>query len=269
MAFNLKEIQPLPVFEYQEIQKFYPKPDENIFSISDIDTTQQNIPLPHFSEPIEEEKVTMKHKSAGSKELKVSHKTNRTKLTNKNETEENKHEGYLQISIPKFETISQGWYGIKSYTQYKIITISQNIPLLGSEEYTVWRRFSDFEWLHNSLISINSFEGVVFPKLPEKPYLARQDEVFLDARRSALQGYLKILVEHPGLRVSQPIHQFLTERDEDKFTKIKQQDTSTFQNRLYEYALQVKNFDMDRFVTNIGQYFDSEEPNKFAMLKEK
>ncbi|CAI2363203.1 unnamed protein product [Moneuplotes crassus] len=262
---HLKEDFPLPVFDDENIKEFIPKAKEDkeeekeIQIDNDSDNSDLDADFDDLKMKIEEEKTTFPPKSKAS-----SFSQNK----NRNDVEESKVPSGLHISIPKFETITQGWLGMNSYTQYKVVTIANNISPLKNDEYIVWRRFSDFDWLHNVITQTNSLEGVVLPKLPEKSYLQKQDEAFLETRRTRLEGFLKTIVEHSSLKCSEPVHQFLTERNEERFTGIKQKDTSSWKDSIYDYALTVKNFDIDRFVSNISQYFDSEEPEQFHLKKE-
>lgn len=262
LAINLKEVLPLPKFNHPKIEKFLKKAEEKVLDSSpelDLQVEEeikidesfyQNTPL-----DVEEAKVDYSKKSTKMSGFK----------SKPAKQEEHKVSEGLNVSIPKFETISQGFMGINSYTQFMIVTIPHNIPMLETgQEYRVWRRFSDFEWLHNSILSQDEYKGHVLPPLPEKSYLSRHDDTFLDARRLDLQTYLKSLAEHKVIKNSRTFHLFLTTMDEEEFNNLKSQE-STLQARLFEYAQMIRNFDVDHLVTNIGQYFDSHEPEKFAL----
>jgi hypothetical protein len=183
----------------------------------------------------------------------------------KKPVEEKKVTEGLNISIVKFETIKYGFMGLQSYTQYQIVTIANNIALLESDdEYKVWRRFSDFEWLHNAILKQDEHKGLVLPILPEKSMLSKNDETFCESRRASLQAYLKALSEHKITKNSRTLHLFLSMTNDSEFTTLKASD-DTLQSRLFEYAQMIKNFDMDRLAANFSQYFDSEEPDKFML----
>lgn len=182
--------------------------------------------------------------------------------------EEYKATDGLEISIPKFETISDGYFGMKSYTQFKIVTVPHNIPLLESnQKYVVWRRFSDFEWLHSYLTQQDEYQGLVLPTLPEKSYLSRNDESFVESRRIDLTNFLSSLATHKTIKNSRVLHLFLTTTDDEEFANLKVKD-SAIKAKLLEYAQHIKKLDMDYLVANIGQYFDSDEPDQFALKPE-
>lgn len=262
LAINLKEVLPLPKFNHPKIDKFLKKAEERELVSSPVldlqveeeikinESFYQNTPL-----DFEEAKVDFSKKPTNTSLFKSKSPIH----------EEHKVSEGLNVSIPKFETISQGFMGMNSYTQFMIVTIPHNIPMLETgQEYRVWRRFSDFEWLHNAILSQDEYKGHVLPPLPEKSYLSRHDDTFLDARRLDLQTYIKALAEHKVIKNSRTFHLFLTTMDEEEFNNLKLQE-STLQAKLFEYAQMIRNFDVDHLVTNIGQYFDSHEPDKFAL----
>ncbi|KAL5522561.1 hypothetical protein ACEPAG_8578 [Sanghuangporus baumii] len=77
---------------------------------------------------------------------------------------------------------------------------------------TVLRRFSHFVLLHSALSSL--LPGLALPPLPEKQYAGRLNADFVDARRGALQRYLRMLVRHPVVRYVEPLRFFLGCEDE-------------------------------------------------------
>ena len=276
LSTNWKIIHELPKFEHEQIEKFrhailtevqnqsdkiigfdeeYSESDEETkYGTDDTKATSVNQTATFYQE---EEKVSFSDRPSEASTFSKQSTTN----------EENKENNSLEVSIPKFETISQGFMGYNSYTQYKIVTIPRNIStLMSGNEYIVWRRFSDFEWMHSSLISQDEYKGLVIPSLPDKSYLSRQDDDFCESRRIELNAYVKSLCEHKVVRNSRSLHLFLTTTDEEEFSTLKLQD-STLQERLFEYAQKIRNFDMDHLVTNISQYFDSEEPDEFMLAK--
>ncbi|KAL5480860.1 hypothetical protein ACEPAI_9800 [Sanghuangporus weigelae] len=77
---------------------------------------------------------------------------------------------------------------------------------------TVLRRFSHFVLLHSALSSL--LPGLALPPLPQKQYAGRLNADFVDARRGALQRYLRMLVRHPVVRYVEPLRFFLGCEDE-------------------------------------------------------
>lgn len=262
IAVNLKKIYPLPDFDYEVIREFKEKAldqeihgkKQGISLAEEISFESPKKPSPKKSLPHEEEKVKFSQESS-----------KRSTFASSSKSEEKKVGDGLVCSVPIYETINQGWLGMTSYTQYKIVTSAYNIPNLKSDdEYVVWRRFSDFEWLHNTLIQQDEYKGLIFPTLPEKPYLTKQDESFLEKRKDELQTYLRSLCQHKIVRESRTFHLFLTIDQEGEFNSLKT-DQASLQSKLLDYAVKIKNFDMDHFVTNLSQYFDSQEPEKFTL----
>jgi len=79
------------------------------------------------------------------------------------------------------------------------------------------RRFSDFEWLSQTLI--NKYPGYIIPELPEKNFLASMNfekSEFIDARRKDLECFLTKLLEHKYLRNAEEVRAFLA--DDEKVT---------------------------------------------------
>ncbi len=71
----------------------------------------------------------------------------------------------------------------------------------------VWRRFSDFDWLHEVLTT--AFPGLLVPPIPEKTHTKKFDDDVLKHRRTALQWFLDRLVRHPIFSRSFLVHAFL------------------------------------------------------------
>mmetsp|Transcript_33379 Transcript_33379/g.38319 ORF Transcript_33379/g.38319 Transcript_33379/m.38319 type:complete len:296 (-) Transcript_33379:429-1316(-) len=171
----------------------------------------------------------------------------------------------LEVNIPKFETVSDGYWGLKAYTRFLIVTRAHNIPMLEpNTEYSVWRRFSDFEWFHSSLTEQDEYKGLVLPSLPEKSFFSKNNEAFVESRRHDLISYLKSLASHKVIKNSRLFHLFLTTTDDDEFNELRSQE-GTLKSKLYEYAQHLMKIDTDYLVANISQYFDKQEPECFLL----
>jgi hypothetical protein len=261
---------PLPHFDHDKINEFKLNAEsEELDKIDEKDEKEENEEMVEFHPKSDEEvDEIVISKKAPVEENKINYSDSALASVfaiKKKPVEERKTGEGLKVSITKFETISHGWMGLQSYTQYKIITIASNIALLESTDgYGVWRRFSDFEWLHNALIQQDEYGGLVLPTLPEKSMLSKNDETFCESRRASLETYLKSLAEHKITKNSRTLHLFLSMTNEEEFNNLKLVD-GTLQTRLLEYAQMIKNFDMDRLAANFSQYFDSEEPEKFNL----
>lgn len=81
----------------------------------------------------------------------------------------------ISISITEAKKEQSQSYWSSSYWTYKIVTKS-NLPQYRTAEkgghHEVFRRFSDFEYLLNTLKDMPEYSAYVFPPLAEKSYLS-------------------------------------------------------------------------------------------------
>lgn len=101
--------------------------------------------------------------------------------------------------------------GLSKHTRYNVVTsttLTQHFP---HREMGVWRRYSDFEWLHSRL-SV-TFPAAIIPLFPEKRVLGNSDDSFVAARQAALEAYLSKVVHHPSLVTSLDLLVFLSASD--------------------------------------------------------
>ena len=117
----------------------------------------------------------------------------------------------IEIKIEKFEKI-EGKLFSKSYVTYLIVTSPLN--------WKVRRRFSDFEWLHQTLV--NNYNYCLIPSIPKKKKNLNKivsdkfDEAFLRKRSRKFTKFLSYLINDPILRNSKAVFDFLSiEKDED------------------------------------------------------
>ncbi|KRZ72416.1 Sorting nexin-2 [Trichinella papuae] len=142
---------------------------------------------------------------------------------------------HLNIDIEKYEKRGEG---VGSFVVYKVVTkvtiLSTEVsvvdcgcgffalPVLasgfGKREYSVWRRFSDFLGLHDSLAEKYIATGRIIPPAPSKNVIGmtktkmvkgtvEEDPVtceFLERRRASLERYIRRTALHPVL-VQDPI----------------------------------------------------------------
>lgn len=110
----------------------------------------------------------------------------------------------LRIQV---EGSEQRGSGLTRHTVYRVHmkTILRGYP---RAEALVYRRFSDFAWLHDRLTS--AYPGTVLPPLPEKRAMGRMEEEFVVERRAALERYLREAARHALLRTSHDLAAFLT-----------------------------------------------------------
>lgn len=96
---------------------------------------------------------------------------------------------------------------INSYKLYKIKTKKADAT---SFDTSVSRRFSDFEYLHHSLLE--DYGGCVIPKLPKKSVLAKfnlESNDFREDRVRHLRKYLTELLKHVRIRCCRQLRLFL------------------------------------------------------------
>jgi sorting nexin-1/2 len=91
-------------------------------------------------------------------------------------------------------------------------------------EYNVIRRYSDFVWLVGELAS--AFPGVIVPALPEKQTVGRFSPEFVEARRRALEKFLKRCAQHRDLHQAPAFKTFLR-ADDYSFGVAKEAANST------------------------------------------
>lgn len=86
-------------------------------------------------------------------------------------------------------------------------------------EFSVRRRFSDFEWLQNTLLTLYPSHYITL--LSKKNDGDRFSEEFLEKRMRALTKFMNHLLENPELRNSQILYSFLTLNEKNKFEEAK------------------------------------------------
>ncbi|XP_004678008.1 PREDICTED: sorting nexin-30 [Condylura cristata] len=88
-------------------------------------------------------------------------------------------------------------------------------------EYSVRRRYQDFDWLRNKLEE--SQPTHLIPPLPEKfvvkGVVDRFSEEFVETRRKALDKFLKRIADHPVLSFNEHFSVFLTAKDLNAYKK--------------------------------------------------
>ena len=130
-------------------------------------------------------------------------------------TELSKYEN-IKIEIALGEK-KPGSFFSKAYQTYVI-----SLPKLTLK---VNRRYSDFEWLRQILVT--RYPSCVIPPIPKKNKLGgdRFNEEFLLKRTRTLEKFLNLLVEDPNIKSSQIFYDFVSV-EEAKFNEIKKQHNS-------------------------------------------
>ena len=83
----------------------------------------------------------------------------------------------------------------------------------------VFRRYSDFSWLHDALQY--GYPGVIIPPLPEKKLTGTFEAEFLQNRTRYLQKFIDRCLDHPELKQARILLRFLTTADPDEFQEVK------------------------------------------------
>ncbi|TMW55284.1 hypothetical protein Poli38472_013175 [Pythium oligandrum] len=117
------------------------------------------------------------------------------------------------------------------YTRYAVISIASDAqrsmdPYLAAKTWTlnrqvaepsasvkVYRRYSDFVWLHHELRRKFPFELV--PSVPGKQLFFNKDKDFVGERMRALQAFLRQVLRHPVLAVTEDVRAFLLSTTEE------------------------------------------------------
>eukprot|EP00854_Cymbomonas_tetramitiformis_P014407 gene14407-17037_t len=127
----------------------------------------------------------------------------------------------IKVSDP----VKQG-DGVNAYVSYRVST-STNLPQYRYSEFSVIRRFSDFDWLAIRLAEKN--RGVIIPPLPDKGVgtkFGSSSTEFVEARRAALGVFLHRISVHPTLCFSTDL-QFFLEASEEAWAEQKQTKPAT------------------------------------------
>ena len=123
----------------------------------------------------------------------------------------------LAVSVANPQKVGEG---MSAYFTYEVTT-KTSLPQYAFGQFSVTRRFRDFDWLHTQLQ--NKFPGAIVPPLPEKHSAqvatlkvtaVPHTVVWLEERRAALQRFLHSLVAHPMLHKAADLQAFLEKPDD-------------------------------------------------------
>uniref|UniRef100_A0A3B1JGF0 Sorting nexin-30 n=1 Tax=Astyanax mexicanus TaxID=7994 RepID=A0A3B1JGF0_ASTMX len=106
---------------------------------------------------------------------------------------------------------------METYITYRVSTKTTRTEF-DLPEYSVRRRYQDFDWLRNKLE--DSQPTHLIPPLPEKFVMKgvvdRFSEEFVETRRKALDKFLKRVADHPVLSFNDHFNAFLSAKDLNK-----------------------------------------------------
>ena len=95
-----------------------------------------------------------------------------------------------------------------NYVNYEVETSKMN--------WLVQRRFSDFEWLNNTLTKF--FPSYIIPPIPKKKIGKKRFELeFIEKRMNFLQKFLDLIIENEEFKASDCLIDFLSISDRNKF----------------------------------------------------
>ncbi|XP_069486741.1 sorting nexin-30 [Ambystoma mexicanum] len=110
---------------------------------------------------------------------------------------------------------------METYITYRVTTKTTRAEF-DLPEYSVRRRYQDFDWLRIKLDE--SQPTHLIPPLPEKfvvkGVVDRFSEEFVETRRKALDKFLKRIADHPVLSFNEHFSVFLTVKDLSNYKKV-------------------------------------------------
>ncbi|XP_041104132.1 sorting nexin-30-like [Polyodon spathula] len=109
---------------------------------------------------------------------------------------------------------------METYITYRVTTKTTRTEF-DLPEYSVRRRYQDFDWLRNKLEDTQPTH--IIPPLPEKfvvkGVVDRFSEEFVETRRKALDKFLKRIADHPVLSFNDNFNVFLSAKDLNSYKK--------------------------------------------------
>ena len=178
-----------------EEKKEEPKAEEKIEAAPEKNTSENNLNANEISKD-----------NYGIYDLKG---INCQKITEINEL--NKCEN-LMVKVESFQKV-EGKLFSKSYIVYIVTTSPLN--------FKVKRRFSDFEWLRQTIANVYGYCAI--PTIPRKNRIGGDDfeEAFLRKRLRTFEKFLGYLMIHPVLKHLKVVYEFLSIENDSEFHKIK------------------------------------------------
>ena len=142
-----------------------------------------------------------------------------------------------------------------NYVEYEVETKEMN--------WSVKRRYSDFEWLRQVLVKFNP--GHMIPPLPSKKIGARRFELdFIAKRMKFLQKFIDAVMENEIFKANEPLKAFLSITDKNQFF-AKMKELSSYQPSPYVNEYRSFNGEIiidrpdegekERYFVNITNYF--------------
>ena len=117
----------------------------------------------------------------------------------------------ISVTIKNPKPIQSSNFFQNNYVEYEIETITNDNNII-----LVNRRYSDFEWLRNTLLKNNP--GLMIPPLPNKKMGSRRFELsFIEKRMKFLQNFIDNIINNKIFLANESLVYFLTETNKEKF----------------------------------------------------
>jgi hypothetical protein len=117
----------------------------------------------------------------------------------------------ITVTIKNPKPIQSSNFFQNNYVEYEIETITNDNNII-----LVKRRYSDFEWLRNTLLKNNP--GLMIPPLPNKKMGSRRFELsFIEKRMKFLQNFIDNIINNKIFLANESLVYFLTETNKEKF----------------------------------------------------
>ena len=210
-----------------------------------IDYSKQEIDLQKDIENIQVQTPQNSKTNAQNQTIKI-----KCKILEKTELNDKKIEVIIKNPKPVVTN-----FLTSNYVEYEVETKQMN--------WTVKRRYSDFEWLRQVLTRFNP--GHMIPPLPSKKIGSRRFELdFIDKRMKFLQKFINAVVENEIFKANEPLKAFLSMSDKNQFL-AKMKELSSYQPS--PYVNEYRSFDgeitidrpdegdKERYFVNITNYF--------------
>jgi hypothetical protein len=162
----------------------------------------------------------------------------------------------IKIICQNPKAVETGFF-YPNYITYEIITeITENL------KWTIRRRYSDFDWLRNTLV--NFFPRLFVPPLPNKKMGSRRFELdFVEKRMLFLNLFLNNVIQNETFLASEPLVAFLSIVDrghfEAKMKELSSHITSNYINDIKTLSGKIiissDDDNNEKYYANISNYF--------------
>ena len=158
----------------------------------------------------------------------------------------------ITCTIKNPKTTETGFFQ-SNYITYEIVTLEP--------EWSVRRRYSDFEWLRNVLVKF--YPRLYVPPIPNKKIGSRRFEIdFVEKRMLFLQKFINSILQSETFKASEPLICFLSLNDRAQF-EYKMKELTSIIPSLYVEDIRtlsgklqiVDDENNEKYYVNINNYF--------------